>query len=684
MDFEINRHFAQYADHFFYDQIKYSKLKSDALAFSSKLGEDDMYAFKVKSPYLLMVGILAAVHTHKTAVLISALETDESVDQLAKQVPFKKILDDSHFENLVFAEGDIAEFNSTKPTVVVFSSGTTSAPKGVALSFNNLFYSARGFIEFFNQRDNETSLINLPHHHVGGLMILWRSFFSGGQVVSDPEGKIDFLSLVPTQLKRMIESSTKLSLLKKVRILLIGGAPLSEALKKEAMKHALPVYETYGMSESASLVTINGEVLPYRKLRLEAESGFFEISGETLAVGLYQNQNFTPILPWYKTRDLGFQEPNGRFLFLKRADLIFISGGENINPLQVEASLKELHGIIEACLVPLPDEVWGEIGVMLYQGEVTQKEVRDFLQTKLHPYHVPKYIFKTQLITPGELKPKRHVLNLLAQSLYLNSIFSHEFIKCPVNSKAPVMVFLHGFMGEKNDLLPMAKKFLGQYSLLLIDLAGHGKTNSAHFRSSSDLLSKLAVFIKLTSPDYSLYGYSMGGRVALELTIHYLDPHELILESAGLGLQTTAEKNERLMADQKLLTGIEQTGKAEFFKQWYSVAMFAPYLKHPDFQKDIENKITHDHHEWQASQSLLSAGLFSLKNDVLKKLQAKSKTTKIFYLYGELDFKYKALASELSKLDKHNVEIREIKHAGHNPHKTHLIETFNSLTVLLK
>ena len=124
-------------------------------------------------------------------------------------------------------------------------------------------------------------------------MTLWRAFFSGGRLTTELTPPLDFISLVPLQLKRWMKEEDKLVLLKQCRVILIGGAPLTDELKTEAEKNGLTLYETYGMSETASLVTINGEVLPYRELQLNKEN-LFAIKGKTLGLGYYQNQMFIP------------------------------------------------------------------------------------------------------------------------------------------------------------------------------------------------------------------------------------------------------------------------------------------------------------------------------------------------------------------------------------------------------
>ncbi|RPJ78852.1 MAG: alpha/beta fold hydrolase [Alphaproteobacteria bacterium] len=611
--------------------------------------------------------------------------------KLNRQIQCGYVITDSHFENLIQCGDDNLALTSTfnDPCVVVFSSGTTSAPKGIALSFKNLYFSALGFSQFFSQKAHDISLINLPHHHVGGLMILWRAFFTGGKVVSDLSGPIDFISLVPLQLKRMLEDQSKLDILKKIKVILIGGAALAPSLKKEAEKRGLSLYETYGMSETTSLVMINGEVLPYRQLRLD-DSNLFNVKGETLAVGYFENQTLMPFTQeWFKTNDVGLMTNNGRYQFKERADLVFICGGENINPLIVEEVAKDHPGITDAYLIPIPDEEWGEIGVLLYEptdisrtsNEQLNIELKKNLKNSIHPHLIPKFFFPTILRFEGQLKPKRSELKKIAMNLYLKSIFSCKHIEHSTKN-APLLVLFHGFMGDKFDLIDCLTPLQSKYSILSIDLPGHGDTRIENFHSLQDVLQKLANFIKIFSPTPTYYGYSMGGRVALLLALNHLPPEQLLLESTGLGLNDENEKLIRLNTDQSLLNNVEQLGIKEFLKNWYTNPMFKTYSTMARFEKDCDIKSFHDFKQWKKSQTYLSVGAFpTLASTVDQIIKSHLPIT---YIYGEDDQKYKSMAITLSDLNLQNIQTIQVLGAGHNPHKTHPAEIAAIATNMLK
>lgn len=670
--------------------MTYADLLADISSFSSspffKEISASCVALKIKSPYLCFVAILSCMNTDKLAVLISHLETDTGIKKLNEQVHFDLIIEDHHVEKNSGSTHLNFKFKSIdfdKPLLVLFSSGSTSAPKGVVLSFNNLYYSAIGFSEFFNQGPKDCSLINLPHHHVGGLMILWRSFFQGGSVTTDINKTPDFISLVPLQLKRMMEDQNKIQTLRKIRVILIGGAPLTSVLKSKALELGLKLFQTYGMTETASALMINGHVLPYREVMID-DDGFFRVQGKTLALGHYQNNEFILFQKkWFKTNDRGVKDSQGIFHFIERSDLIFISGGENINPLHIEETVKENPLIKDAYLIGIADEQWGEIGILLYEthsgAELRAGDLLSELKIKLHPHLVPKFCFKTAFELNGQIKVKRFELKNLAKKLYLKHIFSFNFIE---NKDKPTIVFFHGFMGNQDDLAEISTHLKSRYSLLYLDLPGHGETQIKHFHSFNDLFIKLTSFIKLFSNDPIFYGYSMGGRIALHLALNFFPPKKLILESAGLGLESTFEQQNRQKNDFNLFSNTHQHNLPEFLNRWYENPMFFKFTQHKNYQNEIRNRSQHDLTQWRDSQKYLSSGFFPLLRENLE-LMKKTKFP-LFYIFGEEDHKYKNYAKNLAKMNLETIKTICISSSGHNPHKTHPTEIAKILTETLK
>jgi O-succinylbenzoic acid--CoA ligase len=688
--FDFNIHFKKYNQNIFFNGTTYQELSQHIQNFSNSkyLKSRHCIAIQTQSPYWAFVALLSCLKCSIDSVLLSSSETPIMIDKLKTQIEFKTILKDKDilkYSNEASINSAFPEIEFTKLAIIVFSSGTTSLPKGVALSFGNLYFSCLGFSEFFQQNETHCSLINLPHHHVGGLMIMWRAFFSGGSLTTNIHSPIDFISLVPLQLKKYIEDPILLPILKKIKVILVGGAPLTDNLKSRANLEKIDLFETYGMTESTSLVTINGQTLPYREVSID-EEGFFEIKGATKALGTFTNNQFTPFPDGrYKTRDKGSVSPDGIFKFQSREDLIFISGGENINPLLIEEIVKENPHIKDCYLVALPDEKWGEMGVLLYElndqnSKVCSIELDEYLKDRLHPHHRPKFLFQTNLNIENQIKIKRSDLKIIAMELYLKHIFSYEFRG---NVDSPVVVFLHGFMEEKSDLEEISSFNSSEYSSLFIDLPGHGETKIKNFHSQNDFFTKLSKFILIFSKKPILYGYSMGGRIALHLSLHYLTPSTLFLESAGLGLKDSHEQRQRISQDLSQFDKMNSSTLLEFLYQWYQNPIFGDYIHFPHFQKNIEKKAKHDFREWQDSQAYLSAGAFPTWPENLQILN--NINFKLCYIYGEYDLKYAQAAKLLkSSLSANKLNLYMVDRAAHNPHKTHPHEIVKILTNSLK
>jgi O-succinylbenzoic acid--CoA ligase len=179
------------------------------------------------------------------------------------------------------------------------------------------------------------------------------------------------VSLVSTQLLRLLREDAALEGLKAV---LTGGGPVPEDLVDEALARGLPVHTSYGLTEMASQVTTTapgaapeelrtaGRVLPHREVSVSGE-GEILVRGETLFAGYVQGGR-PGVRPgaggWFRTGDLGRLDGAGRLRVLGRRDNLFVSGGENVRPEEIEEALLRIPGVEEAVVVPVPDPEFGE------------------------------------------------------------------------------------------------------------------------------------------------------------------------------------------------------------------------------------------------------------------------------------------------------------------------------------
>ncbi len=301
-------------------------------------------------------------------------------------------------------------------STVVFTSGSTGSPKGVVLSIENLVYSAMGTIDFLAMEPSDRWLISLPLNHVGGIMIFMRTFLCGAcavlpknlkQMESDIiEYSPTLLSLVPTQLMRLIKKPDIAAKLKNMKTIMLGGAPAPEWLIDKALNLGLPIMPTYGMTESCAQITgvkkgspgedyyTSGAVLPFRKLWVD-EHGVVNIGGKTLFKHYIDEDGEKKAhSEYFRTSDMGCLNEKNNLVLQGRADEVFISGGENINPFEIETILTRVSHVFNAIVVPVPHHEYGDVPWAFIECDqvIDIASIKSFLRDRLPGYKIPKKI----------------------------------------------------------------------------------------------------------------------------------------------------------------------------------------------------------------------------------------------------------------------------------------------------
>ena len=263
------------------------------------------------------------------------------------------------------------------PATIVFTSGSAGEAKAVLHTFGNHYFSALGSNTNIDLAPGDRWLHSLPIYHVGGLSILFRCLLAGATVAlpdASPGETIagaTHVSLVSTQLLRLLrEESLDPGELKAI---LLGGGPVPVSLVDEAAARGLPIHTSYGLTEMASQVTTtppdasredlhtSGRPLPHREISI-SEDGEILVRGETLFLGYVNIEKVDRELKadgWFRTGDLGELDAGGYLRVRGRRDNLFISGGENVQPEEIEEALCRLEGVEEAVVVPVADAEFG-------------------------------------------------------------------------------------------------------------------------------------------------------------------------------------------------------------------------------------------------------------------------------------------------------------------------------------
>jgi O-succinylbenzoic acid--CoA ligase len=288
--------------------------------------------------------------------------------------------------------------------LLLFTSGSTGTPKIAALSLSNLIASAEGAITHFDLKPNDQWLLSLPLFHVGGIGIMMRCILARATITLIETPDITHLSYVPTQLYRTTPTY------KKLRCLLLGGAPIQNIPKK------LPIFASYGLTEMGSVVCAKylpsdeflGHPLPGREVRIH--DGEIQVRGECLFQGYYENGKITPPADWFATGDLGKWCPVNGLAITGRKDWQFISGGENIQPEEIEKHLLTLPNVQEAVVIPKKDPEFGERPIAIIRGSATLEEMRTHLIDKLPKYKIPISLHSVEEMPKNGLKIDRKKL----------------------------------------------------------------------------------------------------------------------------------------------------------------------------------------------------------------------------------------------------------------------------------
>jgi o-succinylbenzoate---CoA ligase len=281
-------------------------------------------------------------------------------------------------ESQQFAEP--ADIPLGRPATIIFTSGSTGVPKAALHTFGNHYHSALGSNANIALMPGDRWLHSLPLYHVGGLSILFRCLLAGATVALPQQGTppgeaiagfgATHVSLVSTQLLRLLREDADPGGLEAV---LMGGGPIPASLVDEAVARGLPVHTSYGLTEMASHVTTTppgvsleelrtaGRVLPHREVAISG-SGEILVRGQTLFAGYVEGERLDRPLDaegWFHTGDLGELDDNSYLRVRGRMDNLFVSGGENVQPEEIEEALCRLEGIVEVVVVPVPDEEFG-------------------------------------------------------------------------------------------------------------------------------------------------------------------------------------------------------------------------------------------------------------------------------------------------------------------------------------
>ncbi len=286
-------------------------------------------------------------------------------------------------------------------TLLLYTSGSTGTPKIAILSLGNLIANAKSVIEALALSPSDEWKLTLPLFHVGGIGIVIRCILARATLILDDSPNITHLSYVPTHLYRATP------IYRKLKCILLGGAPIHH------IPPNLPIYTTYGLTEMGSMVTLNGKILPHAEVNIASDGELF-VRGASLFQGYYGEP---PQKGWFPTKDLGTME-NNQLKILGRKDWMFISGGENIQPEEIEQHLLCFPEVIEAVVLPINDEEFGKRPIAIVSAH-TPFSLQE-MQNRLAKF-LPKFKIPIALRFASEIPKKNLKIDRSSQGLFLLS-----------------------------------------------------------------------------------------------------------------------------------------------------------------------------------------------------------------------------------------------------------------------
>jgi len=332
---------------------------------------------------------------------------------------------------------------------ITYTSATSGRPKGVMLTYGNHWWSAVGSALNLGLTPDDCWLATLPLYHVGGMAILWRSVIYGMTVVIHERfdvgavnreierGRVTLISVVSTMLQQMLDARGDQPYPPALRCVLLGGGPVPANLLERCVGLAVPVAPTYGLTEAASQVATlppdevtvkpgsSGQPLFPTDIRIDApvgEIGEILVRGPTVMAGYSDQPEETARAlydGWLHTGDLGAVDGGGYLYVVDRREDLIVSGGENVYPSEVERTLLLHPAVLDAGVVGLPDDRWGQTvvaAVKLMPGAAgSEADLRDFCARHIARYKVPRRIWFVDDVPRAGGKMLRSVLRRLAE-----------------------------------------------------------------------------------------------------------------------------------------------------------------------------------------------------------------------------------------------------------------------------
>jgi O-succinylbenzoic acid--CoA ligase len=315
--------------------------------------------------------------------------------------------------NLSIHRAEKIESHNSMASLYFRSGGTSGIKKWVRHNEITVNCAIQGLLETLRvEGEGISSWCCLPLNHVGGMMQILRAMGSRGKIFFSDyrkllEGPLDqriankWISLVPTQLHRLVTSSIACENLRKFNGIFIGGSSLSEKLAQKCRIEELPLSPCYGMSETAGMVTLLdphsfkqglggvGRVLPHALLSVNPTNNRIAVKAKSMC--LNPVEEVKAVDQWLSTPDYGYHDSDGNWFIQGRLDRIVVTGGEKVDPHLIEKVIQQFDLVDECLIRGVEDHEWGQIIVAyITPTTIDIEKLKQFAQDRLEPYSIHK------------------------------------------------------------------------------------------------------------------------------------------------------------------------------------------------------------------------------------------------------------------------------------------------------
>lgn len=421
----LKKHSNEIPDKKFINDLTFSEVYDKVSELAKKLYNyvktEDRVAILSNNSVHMALFFLAFQYLNKEVLMLNARLTDEEIKEQLSTLNAKLVFSDNErfisFDTVYKSKSvDIEllkEFNENSISIIMNTSATTGKFKSVPIRWRQIFAHVKASQSALGITNNDNWLCVLPMYHIGGLAILIRSLYNGtritildkfdeDEVIKLIKNKeINMMSVVPTMLNRIVDNIEDHDL----RVVLVGGEFIPKPLVEKSVMKNIPIYKTYGMTETCSQsVTFSVLDYPEKKesvglplqdvsihIKNPNEEGIGEIyiKSPMLMDGYIGKEE---ISDFFDTEDIGFLDKDGFLYILDRRKNLIISGGENIYPKEIENLLYKLQQIKECAVVGKKDNMWGQVPVLYVVSNLDEKTIFNYLNEKLAKYKVPKEI----------------------------------------------------------------------------------------------------------------------------------------------------------------------------------------------------------------------------------------------------------------------------------------------------